>query len=51
MNIELSSTALKLINDAFRTGLFGGTPEDTARRLIEERLRQLISDGTIKPQS
>lgn len=50
MNIELSSVALKLINDTFRTGLFGGTPEDTARRLIEERLRQLIADGTIKPK-
>lgn len=49
MNIELSSVVLKLISDAFRTGLFGGTPEETARRLIEERLRQLIADGTIKP--
>lgn len=47
MNIKLSSVVLKLINDTFRTGLFGGTPEETARRLIEERLRQLIADGTL----
>lgn len=49
MNVELSTVALKLINDVHRTGLFGGTPEETARRLIEERLRQLLADGTIKP--
>ncbi len=49
MNIELSSVALKLINDLFRTGLYGATPEETARRLVEEGLRQRIADGTIKP--
>lgn len=49
MNVELSSIALKLVNDVFRTGLFGGTAEETARRLIEERLHQLIADGMIKP--
>ncbi len=40
MNIELSSVALKLINDLYRTGLFGATPEDTARQLVEEGLRK-----------
>lgn len=48
MNIELSSIALKLINDLARTGLYGVTDQDVARRLIEERLRQLLADGTIK---
>lgn len=49
MNIELSSVALKLLNDLSRTGLYGVTDEDVARRLIEERLRQLLADGTVKP--
>ncbi len=48
MNIELSSVALKLLNDLFRTGLYGTTPEETARRLVEEGLRQRIADGSIK---
>lgn len=33
VNIPLSSVALKLLNDLYRTGLFGATPEDTARQL------------------
>lgn len=49
MNIELSTVALKLLNDVHRTGLFGGSPEETARRLVEERLRQLVADGTVQP--
>ena len=49
MNIELSSVALKLLNDLYRTGLYGATPEEVARRLVEEGLRQCITAGTIKP--
>lgn len=41
MNITLSSTMLKLINDLYRTGLWGESPEDCARRLIEEKLKEL----------
>lgn len=47
MNIELSSVALKLINDLFRTGLWGASPEETARRLIEEKLREVCSPNTV----
>jgi hypothetical protein len=49
MNIELSSVALKLLNDLYRTGLYGATIEEVARRLVEDGLRQRIADGTIKP--
>lgn len=48
MNIEISSVMLKLIHDAYTTGLFGSSPEDAARIMLQERLRQLIADGTIK---
>jgi hypothetical protein len=48
MNIELSSAALKLINDLYRTGLYGSSPEEVARRLIEEKLTQLLCEGILK---
>jgi hypothetical protein len=48
MNIQISTVMLKLIHDLYATGLFGGSIEDTARILIQERLRQLILDGTLK---
>ena len=46
MNIALSTVMLKLINDLYRTGLWGESPEETARRLIECKLRELSAPGT-----
>ncbi len=49
MNVPLSSVALKLINDLYRTGLFGASPEDTARQLVEEGLKKWLPDAARPP--
>lgn len=47
MNIPLSSVMLKRIDELYRSGLYGESHEDVARRLIEERIRELIADRTL----
>lgn len=51
MKIELSTVMLKLINDLYRSGLYGASDEEVVRRLVEERLRQLVAEGVVRDQS
>jgi hypothetical protein len=48
MNIEVSTVMLKMLHDAYVSGLFGNSIEDAARIMLQDRLRQLIADGTLK---
>ncbi len=44
MNVELSPMMLKAIGRLRDSGLYGANDEEVVQRLLEERLRQLISE-------
>lgn len=41
MTITLSTPMLKMIDDLYRTGLWGGSHEEVVRRLVETKLREI----------
>ncbi len=50
-SLKLSPTPklIKHLQNLVLKELFGKTPTEVAQRLLEERIRELIRDGTLKP--
>jgi hypothetical protein len=47
--IKLAAPALAMIEQLKPLGIFGSNRAEIARGLIEDRLKQLLADGTVRP--
>lgn len=45
MKIQFSNSSKRLITALARHGLFGDTSEEVVRRLVEEKLREIVLQG------